>query len=133
MRKLLAAAAVAAALGLVPAHAAWPEKNIRIVVPYGPGGSTDNTMRAVHPALEEILGRTVTLENIGGVAGLIGTGRTLNADPDGYTFSVNPVATLANTYTRDMPYDVDAQVQPVARVARSYVALDRAAFRAVAE
>ncbi len=123
MRKLLAAAAVAAAIGLAPAHAAWPEKNVRIVVPYAPGGSTDNTMRAVHPALEEILGRTITLENIGGGAGLIGTGRALNAEPDGYTFSINPVATLANVYTREVPYDVDEQVQPVARVARSYVAL----------
>lgn len=123
MRNLVSAAVVAAALIAAPAHAEWPERGIKIVVPYGPGGSTDNTTRAVQPALEEILGVKLTIENIGGGSGLIGTTKALKAKPDGYTFSMNPTSTMASIFTRDMPYDVDADVQPVARVARSWVAL----------
>lgn len=123
MRSLISAA-VLAAVGLAsPAYAEWPEKGIKIVVPYGPGGSTDNTTRAIQPALEEILGVSLTIENIGGGAGLIGTAKALKAKPDGYTFSMNPTSTMASIYTRDIPYDVDADVQPVARVAQSWVAL----------
>jgi len=123
VRNLVSAAVVAAALIAAPAHAEWPERGIKIVVPYGPGGSTDNTTRAVQPALEEILGVKLTIENIGGGSGLIGTTKALKAKPDGYTFSMNPTSTMASIFTRDMPYDVDADVQPVARVARSWVAL----------
>jgi len=120
MRKLLAAAAALAMLGTAGAHAAWPEKNIRVVVPFAPGGSTDNTMRAIHPALEEILGRSVTLENIGGAAGLVGTAKGLQAPADGYTFIMNPTSTLANIYTREMPYDVN-ELEPVANTSSSWV------------
>lgn len=123
MKKLITATLFAAVCLAAPAQADWPEKGIKVVVPYGPGGSTDNTMRAVQPALEEILGVSLTIENIGGGSGLIGTAKALKADADGYTFSMNPTSTMASIYSRDMPYDVDADVQPVARVARSWVAL----------
>lgn len=124
MRKLLTLGlALTAIAGLSQAHAAWPEKGIRIVVPYGPGGSTDNTMRSVEPALEEILGQSITIENIGGGAGLIGTAKALQAKPDGYTFSVSPTSVMASIFTRQMPFDVNKDVQPVARMARSWVAV----------
>lgn len=123
MKKLITAVALAAVFVTPNVFAAWPEKDIRIVVPYGPGGSTDNVTRAIQPALETILGASITIENIGGGSGLIGTAKALKAKADGYTFSMNPTSTLASIYTRDMPYDVDADVQPVARVARSWVAL----------
>ena len=106
-----------------PVQAEWPERDIRIVVPYGPGGSTDNTTRAVQPALEELLGVNLTIENIGGGSGLIGTAKALKAKPDGYTFSMNPTSTMASIFTRAMPYDVNADVEPVARIARSWLAL----------
>ncbi len=115
---MLAALSVAS-----PVQAEWPERDIRIVVPYGPGGSTDNTTRAVQPAIEEILGVKLTIENIGGGSGLIGTAKALKAKADGYTFSMNPTSTMASIFTRAMPYDVDADVQPVARIARSWLAL----------
>lgn len=121
MKKLFAAAAMMV-FASVQAQAAWPEKDIRIVVPYAPGGSTDNTMRSIHPALEEILGRSITLENIGGGAGLIGTAKGLQAPADGYTFIMNPTATLANIYTREMPFDVN-ELQPVANTSSSWVAV----------
>ncbi len=123
MRLSISAALLAAVCAASPALAEWPEKDIRIVVPYGPGGSTDNTTRAVQPALEEILGVKLTIENIGGGSGLIGTAKALKAKPDGYTFSMNPTSTMASIYTRDMPYDVHTDVEPVARIARSWVAL----------
>lgn len=122
MRKLLSAITMATVLAASQA-AAWPERGIRIIAPYGPGGSTDNAVRSLQPALEEVLGQSVTIENIGGGAGLIGTSKAMKAKPDGYTFSMNPTSTMASIYTRAMPYDVDADVQPVARAVRSWVAL----------
>lgn len=122
MKKLLAAVAALAMLGSAGAQAAWPERGIKIVVPYGPGGSSDNTMRAIIPALEEILGQSVTIENVPGGAGLIGTAKGISAPADGYTYVMNPTSTLANIYTREMPFDIE-DVQPVANTSTSWVAV----------
>lgn len=122
MKRLLAAAATLALMTGVQAQAAWPERDIRVVVPYAPGGSTDNTMRAIVPALEETLGKSITIENIGGGAGLIGTAKAMQAPADGYTFSMNPTSTLANIYTREVPFDIE-EVEPVANTSSSWVAV----------
>lgn len=127
MRKLFGTVALlcvaAAVIMATPAAAAWPEKGIRVIVPFAPGGSTDNTMRSIIPALEKVLGVSVTIENVAGGAGLIGVARAMQAKPDGYTFSLNPTSTLANLYTRDMPYDYEKDVQPVANLTSSWVAV----------
>jgi tripartite-type tricarboxylate transporter receptor subunit TctC len=111
------------ALAVVPAHAAWPERPIRMIVPYGPGGTTDNTMRAMHRALEEELGQTIRIENVGGGGGIIGTARALQERADGYTFVIVPTATIANPHMRQVPFDYKRDVQPVARVQMSRAAL----------
>src|SRR5690606_9401068 len=68
-------------------HAAddWPNRPIRMVVPYPPGGGTDIVARIIQEDLSNDLGQVVVIENRGGAAGMIGTEAVARADPDGYT------------------------------------------------
>ena len=70
------------------ALAAWPEKPITLVVPFAPGGSSDNVARTIAPLLGEKLGQPVVIENVGGAGGMLGTQRTVRAPADGYTVLV---------------------------------------------
>lgn len=65
--------------------AAYPEKVIRFIVPYSPGGSSDITARMLAPELEKILGQSVIVENITGAGGWVGWNELMKAEPDGYT------------------------------------------------
>jgi len=97
---LLAAAAIAVAgpatFGL--AWAAYPERPVTIIVPFPPGGATDNTARIMSTKLNEYLGGPVVIDNRAGANGGIGGGMLARAKPDGYTilvgsigvFSINP-------------------------------------------
>lgn len=67
------------------AAAAWPEKPVTLVVPFAPGGSSDNVARTIATLLGERLGQSVIVENVPGAGGVLGTQRTLRASPDGYT------------------------------------------------
>src|SRR5262245_58944989 len=71
-----------------PAHAQplpYPTRNVEIVVPYGPGGSTDIVARIVAQALQERLGQTFVVLNRPGAGGTIGLTTAMRAPPDGYT------------------------------------------------
>jgi len=105
MRHLMAAAALLLALG--PAEAQdYPTKPITIIVPAAAGGPTDTISRITAQAISKLLGQTVTIENVGGAGGTIGTTRAVRAEPDGYTLLIYHVglATAATLY-RQLPYD----------------------------
>lgn len=68
------------------AHAAWPERPIRMVVPYAAGAAGDILLRFMQPALQERLGQPIVVENKPGAGGNIGTQEVVRAKPDGYTF-----------------------------------------------
>ncbi|MEP7085117.1 MAG: tripartite tricarboxylate transporter substrate-binding protein, partial [Betaproteobacteria bacterium] len=77
---------------------AWPNKPIRFIVPYPPGGGTDIIARIVQDKLSSALGQPIIIDNRGGAAGNIGTELAAKAAPDGYTFlftlsshTINPV------------------------------------------
>ena len=72
--------------GLGSAHAAWPERPIRMVIPYAPGAAGDLLMRFMQPALQERLGQPIVVDNKPGAGGNIGTAEVVRARPDGYTF-----------------------------------------------
>lgn len=93
------AAAAAICTSLVTgtaAAAAFPEKPIRIVVPYGVGGPADLCVRALAEALHANLGQPIVIENISGATGNIGLERVANAAPDGYTLVQASAAATAN-------------------------------------
>ena len=91
---LLLMASLSAAAPAV--HAAYPEKPIRIIVPYPPGGNIDITARAIAPGLTEALGQQVVIDNRGGAGGTIGSEIAAKSAPDGYTLLLGSTGTLTN-------------------------------------
>lgn len=73
----------------------YPDKPIRMIVPFGPGGSNDVIARLVAPKLSESLGQSVIVENRPGAGGTIGTDAVVNAAPNGYTLMIGLTSTLA--------------------------------------
>lgn len=73
------------------ADAAWPRKQIRLIVPYPPGGSADTLGRALAQSLTGSLNQTVVVENRAGAAGFIGSQAVARAEPDGYTLVVSGI------------------------------------------
>jgi tripartite-type tricarboxylate transporter receptor subunit TctC len=91
---------------VVLAQTTWPNKPIRVIVPYTPGGFTDVTARLIAQKLQERLGQTVIIDNRPGAGSITGVDALAKAAPDGYTFGVVIAAYAANTtlYPK-LPYD----------------------------
>ena len=105
-RRGLAALAVSLALSTSAFAQAWPNKPIRMVVPYTPGGYTDLMARTVGQKLSEALGQPVIFENRPGANAIIGTDVVAKAAPDGYTFGTVIAAHAVNaTLNPKLPYD----------------------------
>ena len=85
---------------------AWPNKPIRMIVPYTPGGYTDLMARTVGQKLSEALGQPFIFENRPGANAIIGTDVVAKAAPDGYTFGTVIAAHAVNaTLNPKLPYD----------------------------
>src|SRR5579862_934188 len=84
--RLLAAAAASSIC--LSAQAAYPEKPIRLIIPFAPGGGTDLTARAVAVKLTEAWGQTVVPDNRAGANGTIGVDIATKSPPDGYTLTM---------------------------------------------
>src|SRR5450432_1945676 len=76
----------------LPAQAAWPERPIRLIVAFPPGGGTDIVARLLAPVLSQRLGQSITIDNKGGAGGNIGTDAAAHATPDGYTLLMGNIA-----------------------------------------
>jgi tripartite-type tricarboxylate transporter receptor subunit TctC len=95
----------------------WPNKSVRIIVNFGPGGSADNTMRPFAERLSKSLGQQFVIENRGGASGALGLEAMTKAAPDGYTFAVTPaLSVIILPHLRKTPYDPLKDLQPVARM-----------------
>lgn len=104
--------------GLGSAHAAWPERPIRMVIPYAPGAAGDLLMRFMQPALQERLGQAIVVDNKPGAGGNIGTAEVVRAKPDGYTFVLGATNNFViNQFVyRSMAFNPLESLTPVTRL-----------------
>lgn len=119
MGRLCGAFAALALLGCgTLVQAQYPERPIRLIVPYPPGGGTDAFGRSVGMKLGELLGQQVVVDNRGGAQGNIGTALALKAAPDGYTLLLAHQGTLTinpHTYGDKTGFDTLKDVAAIAR------------------
>jgi tripartite-type tricarboxylate transporter receptor subunit TctC len=95
----------------------YPVKPVRIIVPFGTGGSTDAVFRILGPSLSEGLGQQVVVDNRPGAAGSIGIGLVAKSPPDGYTLGVATLAYVANPFVlAKLPYNTEKDLAPVSLV-----------------
>jgi tripartite-type tricarboxylate transporter receptor subunit TctC len=112
-RHLLATGVAAAALPILgsraKAQAGWPNKPIRVIVPYPVGGQTDMIARAYGEYLSRQLGQPVIVENKSGAGGIVGATEVKRAAPDGYTLMLSIGSALINNRVlfKEIPYDPD--------------------------
>jgi len=100
-------AGLAVGFGLASSAFAWPDKPVTIIVPFPPGGSTDNLARAIAPGLQAQLGQNFVVDNKPGATGTIGAGLVKRAPADGYTLfvsSLGPFVIAPHLY-KSVPYD----------------------------
>jgi tripartite-type tricarboxylate transporter receptor subunit TctC len=106
---------------LMPAPLAaqdYPLKPIRLVVPFAAGGPADMLARAIAPAMSSTLKATIIIENKGGAGGAIGVDAVVKSAPDGYTIGLSgPGALVSVPFMTAVPYNVQRDVAPVARIA----------------
>ena len=103
--------------GASPALAEFPDKPIRIMAPFAPGGNIDVTARIVADRLKDVLGVTVLVENKAGASGMIGSDVVARAAPDGYTslVSANGLVAAPAIYG-NAPYDWKTAFQPISQI-----------------
>ena len=101
------------------AQGAWPNKPVKIVVPFAPGGTTDILARAVAPELAKAFGQSFVIENKGGAGGNIGTEIVARAAPDGYTLLMGTVGThgINKSLYAKLSYDPQKDFAPITLVA----------------
>jgi tripartite-type tricarboxylate transporter receptor subunit TctC len=122
-RRLLAGSAAAAAAGGGSfAYAQgrddnWPSRPVRLIVPFPPGGGTDNVGRILATRLSEVWGQQIVIENRGGGGSNVGSEAGAKAPPDGYTmlFTAFPFATNQFLYSK-LPYDPVADFTPISLI-----------------
>jgi tripartite-type tricarboxylate transporter receptor subunit TctC len=115
---MIAAWALVAGLA-VPTHAQdWPQKPIRIIVSFGPGGGTDIIGRILAQSMAEKLGQPVIIENRPGAAGTLGNEAVARAEKDGYTLGIMTAGQIiAATVNKSLRYDTLTAFEPIAQVA----------------
>lgn len=115
----LIAAALMAAFAQVICAQPFPAKPVRLVVPYPPGGTTDNLARALQEPMGRLLGQPFVVENRPGAGGALGTREVARAVPDGHTlvFGNNGPNAILPVLKQDLGYDALKSFAPVAMVA----------------
>jgi tripartite-type tricarboxylate transporter receptor subunit TctC len=103
------------------AFAAYPDRIVRIVVPFAPGGGTDVVARTLAQEMAKDLGATIIIENKPGAGTIIGTQAVATGEPDGYTLLMGTFANAVNpSLNSKLPYDPHKAFAPVALIARSF-------------
>jgi tripartite-type tricarboxylate transporter receptor subunit TctC len=97
----------------------FPNRPIRWVIPFPPGGSNDLLGRFLGAKLGERLGQQIVIDNRGGANGIIGAEMVANAPPDGYTLLMVSTSFVMNGAIRKLPYDIEKSFDPIATIGSS--------------
>lgn len=121
MRKIGTAAAFAVLLLAMAsaARADYPERTIRMIVPYPAGGSTDVAARLVSENMSKQMGVSIIIENKPGASGNIGAGFVARSEPDGYTLLFTGNGISSSPSLKDVPFDLRKDLIPISRVVAS--------------
>jgi tripartite-type tricarboxylate transporter receptor subunit TctC len=126
MRVLIRLCLTLAMLGVCgqPGSAAFPDKTIRLVVPFPPGGPVDVVAHIIGPKLGERLGQTVTIDNVAGDDGIVGSDIVAKSPPDGYTLLLaSSTHTIHPGTYRKLPFDTEKAFAPISLLVTSQLVL----------
>lgn len=114
----------AGTLAASAANAQYPDRPIRVVVPWPPGATTDVAARIFGERLAQKLNANVIVENRGGGNGIVGTNAVARAAPDGYTieFATSEPLTI-NPHLQSVPYNVEKDLEPIAFIGKTFFVL----------
>jgi tripartite-type tricarboxylate transporter receptor subunit TctC len=119
LRGLAAAVCAAAALASPPALAAYPDKPVRLVVPFAPGGGTDLVARTLGVGMGKELGQQVIIDNKPGAGTIIGTDNVAKSPPDGYSIVIATFAHAVNpSMVPKLPFDTSKAFAPISLIAK---------------
>ncbi len=116
---VLAGAVAASAASLALAQADYPNKPVRLITPFNPGGAIDIYSRLIAEPLGRRLGQNVIVEAIAGANTIVGTQALVRAAPDGYTFMVTTMSTTVNNrilYSKTLSYNPDRDLAPITQL-----------------
>ena len=120
MRKLAVALALTALAGIASVQAqTYPSRQITLIVPFPPGGSTDVAARILAEHMRPQLGQPVIIENVGGAGGSIAVGRVARAAPDGYTIDIGQWDTHVGSIIYKLDYDLQKDFEPIGLVSNN--------------
>lgn len=120
--RMIVALLVAAMAGATPvfaqAEATWPQRQVRVIVPFPAGSATDVVVRILESAISQRLGQPIVVDNRSGASGSLGVDAVAKADPDGYTMGLITASThaVAPGLGRKLPYDPVASFAPVGMI-----------------
>src|SRR5262245_54419027 len=114
MKKLITALALAMIAGVAAVQAqTYPSRQITLIVPFPPGGSTDVAARIMAERMRPILGQPIIIENVGGAGGSIAVGRVARAASDGYTIDIGQWDTHVGSIIYNLNYDLQKDFEPI--------------------
>src|SRR5450631_4769695 len=117
MSRFLVTLVLAITAGIGGAQAqSYPSRQITLVVPFPPGGSTDVAARILAERMRPILGQSIIIENQGGAGGSIAVGRVARAAPDGYTIDIGQWDTHVGSIIYNLNYDLQKDFEPIGLV-----------------
>jgi tripartite-type tricarboxylate transporter receptor subunit TctC len=115
--------AIALILTLAGIHVAaaqtYPSRQITLVVPFPPGGSTDVAARLMAERMRTLLGQSVIIENVGGAGGSIAVGRVARSAPDGYTIDIGQWDTHVGSIIYNLNYDLQKDFEPIGLISNN--------------
>jgi tripartite-type tricarboxylate transporter receptor subunit TctC len=97
----------------------YPSRQITLVVPFPPGGSTDAAARILAERMRASLGQPIVIENVGGAGGSIGVGRVARAAPDGYTIDIGQWDTHVGSIIYKLDYDLEKDFEPIGLISNN--------------